>query len=84
MILIITNKEDAHPTPVIKSFNESQISIFRLNTDTLLTDYEFSWWCNEMETDFHIRNVINGLEIKGSEIHSVWDRRPMPPSFFKT
>ena len=79
MILIITNKEDAHPTPVIKYLSERQISVFRLNTEALLTDYTFYWFCNEKETDFYIKNIINGLELKGSEITAVWERRPELP-----
>ena len=43
MILIITNKEDSHPTPVIQLLTARGISVFRLNTEALLTDYEFCW-----------------------------------------
>ena len=44
MILVITNKEDVHPTPVIEILNKRSIPVFRLNTESLLTDYEFCWW----------------------------------------
>lgn len=79
MILIITNKEDIHPTPVIEILNRRNIPVFRLNTEALLTDYEFSWWNDSQNCDFHIRCIQNGLEVRGSEITSVWDRRPEPP-----
>ena len=79
MILIFSNKEDTHPTPIINLLKERSISVFRLNTEALLTDYQFSWWCNEKESGFKIKNKINGLEILGSEITSIWDRRPSPP-----
>ena len=79
MILIITNKEDVHPTPVIKYLSERQIPVFRLNTEALLTDYQFHWYCNEKETDFYIKNIKNNLELKGSEITAVWERRPELP-----
>ncbi|MDR2206734.1 MAG: hypothetical protein LBE36_11345 [Flavobacteriaceae bacterium] len=79
MILIITNKEDSHPNPVIQYLNEKQIPVFRLNTESLLTDYRFHWYCNDKETDFYIKNVTNGLELKGSDITAVWDRRPEIP-----
>lgn len=39
MILIITNKEDVHPTPV-KYLRQKEYPFFRLNTEALLTDYE--------------------------------------------
>jgi glutathione synthase/RimK-type ligase-like ATP-grasp enzyme len=79
VILIITNKEDVHPTPVIEYLSEKQIPVFRLNTESLLSDYQFNWWCNDTETDFYIKNTKNGLELKGSEITAVWERRPELP-----
>lgn len=79
MILIITNKEDTHPTPVIKFLKQKDIYVFRFNTEALLTDYQFNWWCNETGTDFIIKNINNGLEIVGSKITAIWDRRPLPP-----
>ena len=79
MILIITNKEDVHPTPVIEYLSERQISVFRLNTESLLADYQFHWWCNDTETDFYIKNIKSGLELKGSEVTAVWERRPELP-----
>jgi len=80
MILLITNKEDAHPTPVINYLKERNSFIFRFNTEALLTDYQFKWWCNAKETDFIITNTINGLEVQGSKITAIWDRRPSPPT----
>lgn len=79
MILIITNKADVHPTPVIEILNHKEIPVFRLNTEALLTDYEFLWWNDNSSCDFHIRCLQNGLEVRGSEITAVWDRRPEPP-----
>ena len=80
MILIITNKEDIHPTPVIEILNKRGTSVFRLNSECLLTDYEFSWWNNSEECDFIIENRHTGLTVKGSEITAVWDRRPEKPN----
>lgn len=80
MILIFTNKEDSHPTNVIKHLVGWGVPVFRLNTECLLTDYEFSWWCSDTQpADFHIKNVKNGLELYGHEITAVWDRRPKIP-----
>ena len=33
MILIVTNKEDIHPTPVVEYLNERAYPVFRLNTE---------------------------------------------------
>ena len=80
MILVITNKEDVHPTPVIKLLNERNIPVFRLNTEALLTDYHVCWHCNAGDIDFYIKNIHTGLETCGSDITAVWDRRPEKPS----
>lgn len=79
MIFIITNKEDAHPTPVIERLSARGVPVFRLNTEALLTDYEFAWWANADGCGFHIRCISNGLEVHGSEITALWDRRPEQP-----
>ena len=79
MILVFTNKEDAHPNPVFDRLKERGVPFFRLNTEDLLTDYTFSWWASAAGCDFVIRNIQSGLEVMGSEITSVWDRRPEPP-----
>lgn len=80
MILIITNKEDTHPTPVIRQLNERNIPVFRLNTEALLTDYQFCWQSDTDSMDFHIKNIQTGLEVSGSDIIAVWERRPEKPA----
>lgn len=80
MILIVTNKQDVHPTPVIEYLNKRGYPVFRLNTEALLTDYQFHWWANEKDADFYIRNVKNGLEMYGHDVSAVWERRPLFPS----
>lgn len=79
MILIFTNKADAHPTNVIKHLISWGVPVFRLNTECLLSDYEFSWWCNEEECDFYIKNIKTGLILYGHQITAIWDRRPFEP-----
>lgn len=80
MILIFTNKEDGHPTHVIQYLNKWQVPVFRINSECLLTDYRFSWWANEQDCDFYIRNIKNGLEMFGHQITAIWERRPEIPS----
>lgn len=79
MILLFTNKQDEHPTNVIKYLMKWGVPVFRFNTECLLTDYEFEWWSNESEMDFHLKNLRNGLEIYGHDVTAIWDRRPMKP-----
>lgn len=79
MILLITDKQDVHPNPVISKLSENRYPIFRLNTDALLTDYEFSWTVNNGSFDFFIKNKWTQLTCWGHEINAVWERRPSPP-----
>lgn len=79
MVFIFTNKNDIHPTNVIKHLASWGVPVFRLNTECLLTDYQFKWWCDENGCDFYIRNIKNNLEVYGHEITAVWERRAMLP-----
>jgi hypothetical protein len=80
MILIITNKQDVHPTSVIEILRRRNISVFRLNTEALLTDYDFCWWNDVATSQFFIINRQTGLRLESKELTTVWDRRPEIPS----
>jgi glutathione synthase/RimK-type ligase-like ATP-grasp enzyme len=80
MILVITNKEDVHPTPVIEILNKRNIPVFRLNTESLLTDYDFCWWNDCNKSRFYITNRQTGLQLDEEKLTTVWDRRPERPS----
>ena len=79
MILVITNKEDVHPTTVIEILNKRNISVFRLNTECLLTDYEFTWWNSSGPSRFVKKNKLTGLTLDIENLTAVWDRRPELP-----
>ena len=79
MILIFTNKEDAHPNPVIDILAERDVPFFRLNTEVLLSDYSFIWWKNSNNIDFEITELANGKKCRGTQIKAIWDRRPETP-----
>lgn len=79
MILIITNKEDVHPSPVIALLTARGAPFFRLNTEAQLTDYRFDWHADARGCDFRIECPMNGLAVRGSEITAVWERRPELP-----
>lgn len=78
-VLIITCKEDPHPTKVIQSLKDRNVSVFRLNTDTFLSDYDLSWDSDFLDEGFTLRNIHTGLTLKESEITSVWFRRNFKP-----
>ena len=78
-ILIVTNKLDIHPTSVINLLIKKNIPYFRLNTEALMTDYNFAWIYQEASPDFYIQDRNNGNIIWGHEIKSVWYRRPKEP-----
>lgn len=80
MIFLFSNKEDGHPSHVIQYLNAWHVPVFRLNSECLLTDYRFSWWANEQDCNFYIRNIKNGLEMYGHQITAIWERRPEIPS----
>ena len=80
IILILTNKADTHPTSVINLMREMNIPFFRLNTESLLTDYHFTWYCDNGFEDLVVKNIHNNQEIHGQQIKSVWCRRPEAPS----
>lgn len=79
-VLIITCKEDPHPTKVIQSLKEMNVSVFRLNTDTFIFDYDISWNSDFINDGFILRNIHTGLTLKESEITSVWFRRNFKPT----
>lgn len=76
MILILTNKTDVHPNSVIKYLGEKNAQVFRLNTESVLTDYKIHWENINGVIDVTIENIHTKKIIKGSEIKSVWERRP--------
>lgn len=80
MVLLFSNKEDCHPTPVIPLIESKGEKVFRLNTEALMTDYEFCWHYDGGRTGFIITDIINGLALNSDEITAIWDRRPEPPS----
>lgn len=79
-ILIATVKNDVHPNSVISLMKERNIPFFRLNTESLMTDYRFAWIHNNGSApDFYIKDINSGKEIMGHEISAVWCRRPDKP-----
>ena len=79
MILIITNKGDIHCNPVIKHLQKNGDSYFRLNTESLLTDYLFSFSYKDQSANLIIENKRNGKFLSSNEVISVWERRPNSP-----
>ena len=80
VILIVTNKKDVHPNLVEEALSVRGVPFLRLNTEALLTDYEFEWWADNSGCDFRILCIANGIECRGSQISAVWERRPEAPT----
>ena len=80
MILIITNKGDIHCNPVIKHLVDLDEDFFRLNTDSLLEDYEISFWVKENVPELRIYNKVNKKSFVSGSVKSVWERRPISPN----
>lgn len=80
MIIVVTNKEDVHPTPVIEHLEACRHPVFRLNTEALMSDYDFTWSCGDGTSDFHITNLKTGTEAWGHDVRAVWERRPIRPA----
>lgn len=79
-ILILTDKSDVHPSSVINLMSEQKVPFFRLNTEALMTDYDFAWYHdNGSVPDFYIKDRQNGKIIWGHEVLSVWYRKPDYP-----
>lgn len=79
-VLILTDKSDLHPTSVINLLNKENVPFFRLNTEDLMVDYDFSWFhYNDSIPDFYIKDRNNEKVIWGHDILSVWYRRPEYP-----
>lgn len=80
VVLILTSKYDSHPNTVINLMRERDIPFFRLNTDALMTDYEFTWYSDNDKEEIEFKNLLNGDVLRGNQIKSIWCRRPEKPS----
>ena len=78
-ILIITSKKDFHPTSVINLLEDRNIPFFRLNTEALMVDYEFSWTQENGKHLLMIKDKHTGKVLDERDIHSIWYRRPEEP-----
>lgn len=80
MVLLFTHKGDVHPSNVLDILEGWGVSMFRVNTEALISDYNFSWWSTDEGCDFFIENRVSKLRIYGSQITAIWDRRYAVPS----
>jgi hypothetical protein len=77
MLLIITNKEDIHPNPVIEKLGN--FPFLRLNSEDLLKEYKISWSSSQKEISWCLSDKLNNIEITSKNLTSVWERRPLKP-----
>ena len=79
MLLIITNEEDIHPNPVIDKLIEMDIPLFRLNTESLISQYDITYKISNSLNYFSIKYKDGSHAISSDEITCVWERRPIEP-----
>jgi hypothetical protein len=79
LILIITNKSDIHCNSVINKLTSWRKPFFRLNTESLLTDYDVEYSSNNKIQSYKIYNKLNNKIIDLNDVTSVWERRPLKP-----
>ena len=77
MLLIITNKEDVHPNPVIEKLGG--FPFLRLNSEDLLKEYKMSWSSSQGEISWRLSSRLNNIEVTSENLTSVWERRPLKP-----
>lgn len=74
MVLIFSNSADFHTDAVINQIYAVKGRFFRLNTEYLHRDYDFTLYPNEKR--FEIKNTVNGKVVCSSDITCAWWRRP--------
>lgn len=80
MILIFSNKGDIHCNPVIEHLLDMNEPHLRVNTESLLTDYEVSFQVSPNgKSDLAIHCHRNGISASVRSAKSFWDRRPHRP-----
>lgn len=79
-VLIITCKEDLHPTPVIRKLRSLGRRVFRLNTEDLLSGYEVTLAQGDDGDQLAILDRSSGRRLELGEVGSIWFRRPLPPA----
>jgi hypothetical protein len=79
MILILTNKKDVHPNPVIEKLGD--FPFLRINTEELLTKYKISWFNENGKIHWKLTSLKNKITIHSKDVFSVWERRPEPVKY---
>lgn len=75
MILVVTNKSDAHADAAIRVFNKLGRSVFRLNTEDLLSRYRFHLEFDSGGLGGRIEDA-QGRTLILDEVCAAWFRRP--------
>lgn len=74
MILILTNKEDVHPNPVIEKLGD--FPFLRVNSEDLLTNYTIQWKHVDGQLEWQIKTKSEKIVADSKQVFSVWERRP--------
>ena len=71
-ILIVTEQLDSHADAVIDQLEHRGCGVFRLNTETLLSDYSFEW---QPSSGLWLRDAV-GRELNQTMIRAAYFRKP--------
>ena len=80
MILVFSNKTDIHCNPVLKRLRDLGEPFLRINTESLMTDYEFEFLVDRDDGPvLVIRGLGSGVTADSRLVKAVWDRRASSP-----
>ncbi len=69
-VLMVTNRHDEHASHVVRTLNERQVPVFRLNTEDFSQEILLVWHDDTWELRYHGRMLLP------SDVRSCWYRRP--------
>lgn len=76
MILILTSKQDVHADEVIRKLGQRGSSVFRLNSEDILTKYRFRLGIDSKQDWFGSCTDQLGRQLDLRALHVAWYRKP--------
>lgn len=77
MILIVTNKNDSHADAVIHALRRNEVAVFRLNTEDILSKYNFQLQINAQGEWYGVVEDELGRPLNLCNLRSAWLRKPV-------
>jgi len=80
VILLVTSREDLTTDYLIRRLDDRGLDYFRFNTEEILSTYDVSLSISKTNVDFSIADTRREFELKRSDIHAAYFRRPGTPT----